>query len=150
MGHLLGRLFWQLRIHDAIIVRKSLRRKDKYPSFSAKTFGSNHALSLNRGDISKGCFWARLSNERVENRQVRAAEMILSQTPCVTYSVERLHGPGVGVASTARWKRQARKSVIGAELPRPLGETGRVSRVHSPSGVVHIKPAKCGVRDQGR
>jgi hypothetical protein len=32
-------LFWQLRIHDAIFVRKPLRRKDKYPSFSAKTFG---------------------------------------------------------------------------------------------------------------
>ena len=60
-------------IHDPMFVRKPLRRKDKYPSFSAKTFGSDHALQLNGSEFSKGCFWARLSNERVENSQVRAA-----------------------------------------------------------------------------
>jgi hypothetical protein len=56
-----------------MFVRKPLRRKDKYPSFSAKTFASDHALEMNGSDFSKGCFWARLSNERVENSQVRAA-----------------------------------------------------------------------------
>jgi hypothetical protein len=56
-----------LRIHDAIFVRKPFRRKDKYPSFSAKALGSIDALELNGGDFSRHCFWARLSNERVEN-----------------------------------------------------------------------------------
>ncbi len=45
------------------------------------------------------------------------SERFLSSTPCLTHSAERLHGPGVGIASTARWKRQARKSAIGAPLP---------------------------------
>ena len=44
-----------------MFVRKPLRRKDKYPSFSAKTFGSDHALELNESEFSKGCFWARVT-----------------------------------------------------------------------------------------
>jgi hypothetical protein len=45
-------------------------------------------------------------------------ERFLWPTPCLTYSAERLHGPGVCIASTARWKRQARKSAIGAKPQR--------------------------------